>query len=157
MADVVNLENATDFCNGNEFIGWHWNTRSMFFRRDVGRLRNSSLHVSGVATSTVVLRWFCDSPRTECAWRTTPYIYVARTSNNRVIVSCELYCCLLPQCEALRTCRSGFPIASLSCSENVLTSNHANGLCFFLLRAYQHKCITFKCNRNGLLCYVVYS
>jgi len=32
-----------------------------------------------------VLRWLCDSPRTGCAWRTTPYIYVARTSNNRVI------------------------------------------------------------------------
>jgi len=37
---------------------------------------------------------------------------VARTSNNRVIMACELYCCLLPQCEALRTCRSGFPIAT---------------------------------------------
>jgi len=24
----------------------------------------------------------------------------------------DLYCCLLPQCEALRTCRSGFPIAT---------------------------------------------
>ena len=38
------------------------------------------------------------------------YIYVARTSNNRVI-----YCCLLPRCEALRTCRSGFPIATVYC------------------------------------------
>ena len=36
------------------------------------------------------------------------YIYLARTSNNRVIMTCELYWCLLPQCEALRTCRSGF-------------------------------------------------
>jgi len=36
------------------------------------------------------------------------YIYVARTSNNRVIMTCELYCWLLPQCEALRICRSGF-------------------------------------------------
>jgi len=72
------------------------------------------------------------------------YLYVARTSNNRVIPmewswwvtsnnACEigeqlivlakgdtrvissgdLYCCLLPRCEALRTCRSGFPIATL--------------------------------------------
>jgi len=40
------------------------------------------------------------------------YMYVARTSNNRVISSGDLYCCLLPQCEALRTCRSGFPIAT---------------------------------------------
>jgi len=30
-----------------------------------------------------------------------------------VIMTCELYCCLLPQCEALRICRSGFPIATM--------------------------------------------
>jgi len=36
------------------------------------------------------------------------YIYVARTSNNGVIMACELYCCLLPQCKALRICRSDF-------------------------------------------------
>ena len=41
------------------------------------------------------------------------HIYVAQTSSNRVISSSELYCCLLPQCEALRTCRSGFPIATV--------------------------------------------
>ena len=35
-------------------------------------------------------------------------IYVAQTSNNRVIISCEPYCCLLPQCEALRICCLGF-------------------------------------------------
>jgi len=40
------------------------------------------------------------------------HIYVARTSNNGVIVECDLYCCLLPQCEAFRTIRSGFPIAT---------------------------------------------
>ena len=28
-------------------------------------------------------------------------------------MACELYCCLLPQCEALRICRSGFPIATM--------------------------------------------
>jgi len=55
----------------------------------------------------------CDSPRTGCARRRTPYIYVVRTSNNSVIMACELYCCLLPQCEALRICRSGFPIATV--------------------------------------------
>jgi len=56
----------------------------------------------------------CNSPRTGCAQRITPiYTYVARTSNNRVIMACDLCCCLLPQCEALRTCRSGFPIATV--------------------------------------------
>ena len=31
----------------------------------------------------------------------------------RVIMACDLYCCLLPQCEALRTCHSVFPIATV--------------------------------------------
>jgi len=57
-----------------------------------------------VATSPLALRWMCDSPRTECARRTT---------NNGVIVACDVYCCLLPRCEALRTWRSGFPIATI--------------------------------------------
>ena len=30
----------------------------------------------------------------------------------REIAMHDLYCCLLPRCEALRTCRSGFPIAT---------------------------------------------
>jgi len=47
-----------------------------------------------------------------CAKNNT-HIYVTRTSNNRVIVARDLYCCLLPQCEALRVCRSGFPIATV--------------------------------------------
>jgi len=29
-------------------------------------------------------------------------------------MACELYCCLLPQCEAFRICRSGFPIATIA-------------------------------------------
>jgi len=33
---------------------------------------------------------------------------LARTSNNRVIMACELYSWLLRQCEALRTCCSDF-------------------------------------------------
>jgi len=41
------------------------------------------------------------------------YIYVTRKSNNRVIAACDLYCCLLPQCEALHTCRSGFLITTV--------------------------------------------
>jgi len=38
---------------------------------------------------------------------------VARASNNGVISSDDLYYCLLPQCEALRVCCSGFPIATI--------------------------------------------
>ena len=35
-------------------------------------------------------------------------IYAARASNNKRDCGHDLYCCLLPRCEALRTCRSGF-------------------------------------------------
>ena len=34
------------------------------------------------------------------------------TVTTRVISSSDLYCWLLPRCKALRTCRSGFPIAT---------------------------------------------
>ena len=44
-------------------------------------------------------------------------VYMARTSNNKVIMACDLYCRLLPQCEALRICRSGFPIATKWCCD----------------------------------------
>jgi len=63
------------------------------------------------------LRWCC----VDCAIHherdvreEQKYIYVARTSNNRVISSGDLYWCLLPRCESLRTCRSGFPIATVA-------------------------------------------
>jgi len=43
-----------------------------------------------------------------------------------VIMACELYCCLLPQCEALRICRSGFSIATLPLKlPDVFTANLA--------------------------------
>jgi len=40
-------------------------------------------------------------------------IYVARASNSTRDCEHDLYCCLLPRCEALRTCRSRFPIATV--------------------------------------------
>ena len=42
-----------------------------------------------------------------CA-KSNTQIYVTWTSNNGVISSGDLYYCLLPQCEALRMCRSSF-------------------------------------------------
>ena len=42
-----------------------------------------------------------------CA-KSNTQIYVTWTSNNRVISSGDLYYCLLPQCEALRTCVRAF-------------------------------------------------
>jgi len=35
----------------------------------------------------------------------------------REIATHDLYCCLLPRCEALRTCRSVFPIATKWCCD----------------------------------------
>jgi len=61
----------------SRFLRYHWKF-------------DTALWYAIVATSPVVLRWLCDSPRTGCAWRTTPYIYVERTSNNRVIVAWKL-------------------------------------------------------------------
>ena len=40
-------------------------------------------------------------------------IYEARASNSKRDCEHDLYCCLLPQCEALCTCCSGFPIATV--------------------------------------------
>ena len=74
--------------------------------------------------------WFCTKKKWLCCnlsggvalimWFTTDgmcvknstIIYVARASNNMRDCDHDLYCCLLPQCEALRTCRSGFPIVT---------------------------------------------
>ena len=44
-------------------------------------------------------------------------------------MACELYCCLLPQCEALRICRSGFPIATALTKKGVGT--HPKKLAIF--------------------------
>jgi len=63
------------------------------------------------------------------------YVYVARTSDNRVIMACELYCCLLPQCEALRICHSGFSDRNTRC--------HKDGTA-----EYDCKCFTRK-DRNS--------
>ena len=47
------------------------------------------------------------------------HVYVAWTSNNRVISLGKLCCCLLPQCKALCTCCSGFPITTKWCCDRM--------------------------------------
>jgi len=57
------------------------------------------------------LRWRCDDcviHHKRDVREEQQCIYVALTSNNSVIAANDIYCCLLPQCEALRTCTSGF-------------------------------------------------
>jgi len=70
------------------------------------------MSLSCVAISPVVWRWLCDSPRTGCAWRITP-LYMQREQAIVREIANNLYCCLLPRCEALHTCRSRFPIATV--------------------------------------------
>ena len=69
-------------------------------------------------------------------------MYVARTSNNRVILSGNLYCCLLPRCEALCTSRSGFPIATgQHLSKRKTTRNARNlGAMLFGPPSYTYAC-----------------
>jgi len=43
---------------------------------------------------------------------------VARTSKNKMSTTWDLYCCLVPQCEALRTCWSAFPITTKRCFDH---------------------------------------
>ena len=94
------------------FSTWTWNLASFSF---------TSASIPGATFCAVLqpLQWCC----VKCVIHherdvreEQHHIYVARTCNNRVIMACELYCCLLPQCEALRTCRSGFPIATAETS-----------------------------------------
>jgi len=63
----------------------------------------------------------CEFPRTGCRLREEqhPYIYiylcVSQTSRNKISTTLDLYCCLLPQCEALHTCPLAFPITTKWC------------------------------------------
>jgi len=114
--------------------------------------------IPAVATSRLVLRWMRGSPQTGYAQRTTPmYMWRERAiiewswrsisgdANDvtcerlnvttsipwhvRVIMACELYCCLLPQCEAVRTCRG------------ISGRNASNG--------HRMKCWLIKINKQG--------
>ena len=51
-------------------------------------------------------------------------ISVARASNSKRDCEHDLYCCLLPWCEALRTCRSGFPIATLPYQQTFVNTSY---------------------------------
>jgi len=118
-------------CEGRARCGLH--TKNVQSVRFVVKRRDA------VATSPLALRWMYDSPRTGCArskipkymWREQAIIEWSWCVSDddegtsmwtieciderpqRVIMARDLYCCLRPQCEALRTCHSGFPIATL--------------------------------------------
>ena len=62
---------------GSEFSRWKDEHNSLRFQLVLSTKGSYWLWMKresyvSVATSTVVLRWFCDSPRTGCVWRITP-------------------------------------------------------------------------------------
>jgi len=91
-------------CGGRAGFSLHTkNVRSVRFV--VKRRRCCCNLSSGVA----LIAWFTTNG---VCTKNKKYVYVARTSNKRVLSLGDLYCCLLPWCEALRTCRAGFLIAT---------------------------------------------
>ena len=81
----------------------------------------SIIYCCNLSGGVALIVWFITNGM--CVKNNT-IMYVARTSNNRVISSGDLYSCLLPRCEALRTCRSGFPIAIVS-TDTTWRNTHA--------------------------------
>ena len=80
---------------------------------------STCIKIGAVATFAVVLRWMCDSPRMGCVRRTTNIYSWRKQAIIREIATHGLYCCMLPQCEALRTCCSGFSNRNSSKCDNV--------------------------------------
>ena len=92
-------------CGGRaEFSLYTKNVRSVWF---VVKRRGCCCNLSGGVTLIV---WF--STNGMCVKNNT-IIYVVRASNSKRDCEHDLYCCLLPWCEALRICRFGFPIATV--------------------------------------------
>ena len=86
-----------------------WNCVMFFTRRETNNqilpiaFRAAGNHLAWRFALLQPRRWRC----AECAVHhernvreEQHHIHVARTSNNRVIVARDLYCCLLPQCDA---------------------------------------------------------
>jgi len=91
-------------CEGRAEFSLHIkNVRSVWF---VVNRRGCCCNLSGGVAFIV---WFTTNGM--CGKNNT-IICVARASNSKRDCKHDLYCCLLPRCEALCTCRSGFPIAT---------------------------------------------
>ena len=87
-----------------EFSPHTKNVRSVWF---IVERKRCCCNLSG---SVALIAWFTTNRM--CVKNST-ILYVARASNSKRDCEHDLYCCLLPQCEALHTCRSGFPIATV--------------------------------------------
>jgi len=96
-------------CGGRAEFSHHTkNVRSVWF---VVKRRGCCWNLS----SGVVLNvWFTTN---RMCMKNNTIIYVVQASNSKRDCEHDLYCCLLPWCEALHTCRSGFPIATKWCCD----------------------------------------
>jgi len=123
--------------NHSEFCSWFWYNQQQFCHvlMDLWFLEKSFIVCSNLGGINFGLdailfgsNWTCCNLSVGVAlivWFTTNgtcvknniIIYVARASNSRRDCEHDLYCCLLPRCEALCTCRSGFPIATKWCCD----------------------------------------
>ena len=89
-------------CEGRAEFSLHTkNVRSVWF---VVKRRGCCCNLSG---GVALIVWFTTN---EMCVKNITIIFVARASNSKKDCEHDLYCCLLPQCEVLRTCRSEFPI-----------------------------------------------
>ena len=76
------------------------------------------IYCCNLSGGVVLIVWF---NTTEMCVKNNTIVYVARASNSKRDCEHDLCCCLLPRCEALCTCRSAFPIATVSCNGRHLT------------------------------------
>ena len=101
---------------------WRKQPRNKLSRHNHARLTPTPRHQSPHLTTTGSQAWHCyfSACTWLIVWFTTNGMCVKKTPSYvwreqaivRETATHDLYCCLLPQCEASRTCRSGFPIAS---------------------------------------------
>ena len=80
--------------------------------------------------------------------KTNTHIYVTRRSRNTMSTTCDLYCCLLPQCEALCTC-----LLRLSNHNKLVLSALTSMWMWFQVQPSQkgHAICALHCNKEGML------
>ena len=82
-------------------------------------------HCCNLSGGVALIVWFTTNGM--CVKNNT-IICVARASNGKRDCEHDLYCCLLPRCEALRACPSGFPIATKWCCDQDVKVVQSSGL-----------------------------
>jgi len=108
---------TTDHRSHNNLNGVVNATAIVFVDHDVSTAHTIQHYIHNPAQTCSTCRWQSGVACFFLFWVNTKnntIMCVARASNSKRDCEHDLYCCLLPRCEALRTCRSRFPIATLS-------------------------------------------